>query len=86
MSTPKPTATELAHARATLSRRAPGAPEWVASRIAQNKARKRAEKDREREARARRELIDQARGCNTCGRPMRHVTRPGDTEVCACGT
>ena len=81
---PKPTAAELAHARATIARRAPTAPEWVATRIAQNKARKRAERDREREARARRELIDQARRCSTCKLPLRHVARPEDREVCTC--
>ena len=84
MSTPKPTAAELAHARATIFKRAPTAPDWVPERIARARARKRAEIDRDREARARRELIEHARRCDRCSLPLPHVARPDDREVCTC--
>jgi hypothetical protein len=83
MSPPEPTVAEIAHAQAVLARRVPCAPAWVAYAIAKQRAGKRVAAERAYAKRARRELIEQARRCNTCHKPLRHVARPGD-EACTC--
>jgi hypothetical protein len=85
VSQPTPTNAEIAAAQAMLARRAPLAPAWVAAAIARQRAAKRVQAERATAARARRELIEQARRCNTCRLPLQHVARP-DEEACTCRT
>ena len=79
----QPTNTELARARALLSRRAPDAPPWVAPAIARQHARRRTKAERQRAARERQDALDQLKRCPHCTRPA--ATRSTHGNVCRCG-